>query len=251
MLFIIRIEWYWNKIRCGFILVFMLHTWINVFGDLTIVTFCFIKKCWFDNDGPILLTNPYVHEFYAYKDFIWKKCQYITWSFVIIYTLYIISIFYRNRCKSIKFAACNCDMHFCENRQHLRLFGNHLIHLIVLVYNDTCIYNLTHRDRQKLRALCTLTEKRMNNHVCCRRLYFAKIKCNTLNKACFCNTVIMTVLILLLLNTIAGVAQRLCNGLPRDGPGFDSRWKRCKKSSSTSFARDSIRGAVSQWARCR
>ena len=26
----------------------------------------------------------------------------------------------------------------------------------------------------------------------------------------------------------AGVAQGWCNGLPRDGPGFDSRWERCK-----------------------
>ena len=25
----------------------------------------------------------------------------------------------------------------------------------------------------------------------------------------------------------AGVAQRLCNGLPCDGPGFDSRSERC------------------------
>ena len=26
----------------------------------------------------------------------------------------------------------------------------------------------------------------------------------------------------------AGVAQRLCNGLPRNDPGFDFRWGRCK-----------------------
>ena len=26
----------------------------------------------------------------------------------------------------------------------------------------------------------------------------------------------------------AGVAQRLCNALPCDGPGFDSRWEQCK-----------------------
>ena len=25
-------------------------------------------------------------------------------------------------------------------------------------------------------------------------------------------------------NNAAGVAQRLCNGLPRNDPGFDSRW---------------------------
>ena len=29
-----------------------------------------------------------------------------------------------------------------------------------------------------------------------------------------------------------GVAQRLRNGLPRDGPGFDFRWVRCKKRAS-------------------
>ena len=30
----------------------------------------------------------------------------------------------------------------------------------------------------------------------------------------------------------AGVAQRKCNGLPRDGPGFDSRWEQCKNRAS-------------------
>ena len=34
-------------------------------------------------------------------------------------------------------------------------------------------------------------------------------------------------------NTLGGgVAQRLCNGLPRDGPGFDSRWERCKNQQT-------------------
>ena len=30
----------------------------------------------------------------------------------------------------------------------------------------------------------------------------------------------------------AGVAQRLCNGLPRNDPGFDSWWGRCKSRAS-------------------
>ena len=30
----------------------------------------------------------------------------------------------------------------------------------------------------------------------------------------------------------SGVAQRLCNGLTRDGPGFDSRWVLCKNRAS-------------------
>ena len=30
----------------------------------------------------------------------------------------------------------------------------------------------------------------------------------------------------------AGVAPLLCNGLPPDGPGFDSRWERCKYRAS-------------------
>ena len=30
----------------------------------------------------------------------------------------------------------------------------------------------------------------------------------------------------------AGVAQRWCNGLPHYGPGFDSRWERCKEQDS-------------------
>ena len=30
----------------------------------------------------------------------------------------------------------------------------------------------------------------------------------------------------------AGVAQRWCNGLPRDGLGFDARWEMCKKRAS-------------------
>ena len=33
-------------------------------------------------------------------------------------------------------------------------------------------------------------------------------------------------------NLGAGVVQRLCNGLPRDGPGFDFRWERCKNRAS-------------------
>ena len=31
----------------------------------------------------------------------------------------------------------------------------------------------------------------------------------------------------------AGVAQQLRNGLPRDGPGFDSRWGPCKNRASS------------------
>ena len=30
----------------------------------------------------------------------------------------------------------------------------------------------------------------------------------------------------------AGVVQRLCNGLPRNDPGFESRWGRCKNRAS-------------------
>ena len=30
----------------------------------------------------------------------------------------------------------------------------------------------------------------------------------------------------------SGVAQRLCNGLPREGPLIDSRWERCKNRAS-------------------
>ena len=30
----------------------------------------------------------------------------------------------------------------------------------------------------------------------------------------------------------AGVAQRLCNGLPRDDPGFDSPWEQCKNRTA-------------------
>ena len=30
----------------------------------------------------------------------------------------------------------------------------------------------------------------------------------------------------------AGVAKKLCNGLPRDGLGFYFRWERCKNRAS-------------------
>ena len=33
----------------------------------------------------------------------------------------------------------------------------------------------------------------------------------------------------------AGVAQRLYNGLPRDGPGFDFLWERCKNRAMTRY----------------
>ena len=37
----------------------------------------------------------------------------------------------------------------------------------------------------------------------------------------------------------ACVAQQWRNGLPCDGPGFDSRWERCIYRAFTTFARDS------------
>ena len=41
----------------------------------------------------------------------------------------------------------------------------------------------------------------------------------------------------------ACVAQRWCNGLPRDGPGFDSQWERCiYRASRTS--QGTVNGSV-------
>ena len=42
-----------------------------------------------------------------------------------------------------------------------------------------------------------------------------------------------------------GVAQRLCNGLPRNDPGFDSRWGRCKNRASRPLQGTFIGGAIS------
>ena len=44
----------------------------------------------------------------------------------------------------------------------------------------------------------------------------------------------------------AGVAQRLCNGLPRDDPGFDSQWERCKNRASRPSQGTVNVGAVSE-----
>ena len=44
----------------------------------------------------------------------------------------------------------------------------------------------------------------------------------------------------------AGVAQQLCNGLPRDGPGFDSRWGWCKNRTSRPSQGTVNGGAVSK-----
>ena len=44
----------------------------------------------------------------------------------------------------------------------------------------------------------------------------------------------------------AGVAQRLCNGLPRGGHGFDSRWELCKSRVSRPSQRTVNVGAVSK-----
>ena len=49
----------------------------------------------------------------------------------------------------------------------------------------------------------------------------------------------------------AGVAQRLYNGLPRNDPGFDSRWGRCKNRASRPSQGTVNGGDVSKWPRCR
>ena len=52
-------------------------------------------------------------------------------------------------------------------------------------------------------------------------------------------------------NSGAGVAQRQCNRLPRDGPGFDSLRERCIYRTSLP-SQGSVNGcAVSKWPRCR
>ena len=42
------------------------------------------------------------------------------------------------------------------------------------------------------------------------------------------------------------MAQRLCNGLPRDGPGFDSRWERGKNRASRPLQGTVNKGADSK-----
>ena len=49
----------------------------------------------------------------------------------------------------------------------------------------------------------------------------------------------------------AGVAQQLCNGLPRDNPGFNSQWEWCKNRASCPSQGTVNGGAVSKWPRCR
>ena len=44
----------------------------------------------------------------------------------------------------------------------------------------------------------------------------------------------------------AGVAQRLCNGLPRNDTEFDSRWRRCKNRGSRPSQVTVNGGAVSK-----
>ena len=44
----------------------------------------------------------------------------------------------------------------------------------------------------------------------------------------------------------AGVAQRLCNGLPRNDPGLDSRWGWCKNRASRPSQGTVNEGAVSK-----
>ena len=44
----------------------------------------------------------------------------------------------------------------------------------------------------------------------------------------------------------AGVAQRLCNGLPRDGLGFDSQWEWCKNRASRPLQGTVNGGAISK-----
>ena len=48
----------------------------------------------------------------------------------------------------------------------------------------------------------------------------------------------------------ACVAQRYRNGLPRDGPGFDSRWERCIYRAPCPLQGTVNGGAVSKWPRC-
>ena len=49
----------------------------------------------------------------------------------------------------------------------------------------------------------------------------------------------------------AGMAQQLCNGLPYDGPGFNSWWERCKNWASHPLQGTVNGGAVSKWPRCQ
>ena len=44
----------------------------------------------------------------------------------------------------------------------------------------------------------------------------------------------------------AGVAQRLCNGLPNDGLWFDSRWARCKNRASRPSQKTFNGGVISK-----
>ena len=44
----------------------------------------------------------------------------------------------------------------------------------------------------------------------------------------------------------SGVAQRLCKRLPRNDPGFDSRWGRCKNRASRPSQGTVNGGAVSK-----
>ena len=49
----------------------------------------------------------------------------------------------------------------------------------------------------------------------------------------------------------AGVAKRLCIGLPYDDPGFDYRWVRCNNRASRPSQGTMNGNAVSKWPRCR
>ena len=44
----------------------------------------------------------------------------------------------------------------------------------------------------------------------------------------------------------AGMAQRLCNGLPQTSPGFESQWVRCKNRASRPLQWTVYGGVVSK-----
>ena len=49
----------------------------------------------------------------------------------------------------------------------------------------------------------------------------------------------------------ASMLHWLCNGLPRDGLGFDSWWEQCINQASCPWQGTVNRGGVSKWPRCQ
>ena len=64
--------------------------------------------------------------------------------------------------------------------------------------------------------------------------------------ACEISTVRTQTLVAMIFQMGAGVVQRMCNGLPRNGPVFDSRWVRCKNQASRPSQGTVNGGAVSK-----